>query len=169
MFFYECDEFKDAGWGCCYRSFQNLLGLYGCKLSMKDLFTRMGGDLSRNPRLLWREPAEFIKCVPERFVSFSYLWVKTSDDIAHMLRTTPGEYVRLHGDIQKVVANLVNLFGAVLLDNGIYAYCLWREGKEWKLADPHVFRRDKVVRTLPNLAVLLLGSPCWMLLSLGRH
>lgn len=158
MFHFNCDDFKDNGWGCCYRSFQNLMKYHAIHFPMEKLVDALGEGH-------WIEPAELAPLVKEPLRAFCFIWVKDVQGYKNMRRTQPTEYQNLNGKILHVVVALCKRFGAVILDNGTFAYCLWKEGDLWKLADPHCFRRESVVRTMEGLGFLT-SSKCWMFLGI---
>lgn len=160
--YYDCDEVRDSGWGCCYRSFQNLMRFHGVTYSMKKLVEQLGGEH-------WLEPAELIAVTPNTFKCHTFLWYKNRSATKNMRRTSKSEYKTVNGSVCSITERLLYRYGAIVLDNGTSAYCLRKGENFWELLDPHCFREEGVLRKIEDLSVFLNPHPCWMFFAVERN
>lgn len=154
-----CDDNKDAGWGCCYRSFQNAMLLHNRTVEMDDIVTSVGQ---------WTEPAKLVRHLPPDLVGHTLLWFSVPQSLRDMRFTAPEDYTTivpkdaLMGTIRTLAKTC-----SFIIDNGTYAYCIvYSNG--WILVDPHQDEQAHVAARLPSLEPFLRRSNLWMILAIER-
>ena len=165
FYHYACDDFKDGGWGCCYRSFQNLMKFHGVEYPMDGLIEQLGSEH-------WLEPAELIPVLPEYFKGHLFLWCKKDTDVKCMRRTKPSQYKIVSGSVKSIIERVIVRYGAIIIDNGTSAYCLQKSDENssdtWDLIDPHCYSQDHVLRKISDLKKFLDTHDCWMILAVQQ-
>jgi hypothetical protein len=158
-FHQNCDDNKDAGWGCCYRSYQNAMLLHGEQTTFSDIVDVHGS---------WTEPPKLRKFIPAGFDARTYLWFKRPQDLQHMKFTGPEDYdVVVHKDKLEQVFTRSAKTCSMIIDDGTYAYCLVYS-RGWMLLDPHVDVSAKVSRRITSLTTFLNTRPLWMIMTIRR-
>ena len=154
---YNCDEYEDEGWGCCYRSMQNACLLHNKDVKMSDIVETPGS---------WVEPAELLKFVPSSLSYSTYLWMKTPEALQQMRSTTPEDYEQVLNKAE-LLPTLYNCAktSALLMDDGMRAYCVFYSNG-WILLDPHTTDPETVVRPIPNIGSFLMAHNLWMIAAI---
>lgn len=172
IYHYCCDDIDDRGWGCVFRSFQNAAEILGSHVSMKAMVKHFGEE--------WLEPPLLVPWIPAELSGNTFLWLRPQDSDAEcdMLRTTRKDYdVQLHarGTGMRIygsasILHLFDVYDTLVIDNGMLAYCLVREGPgRYYILDPHNTVASKVRRKLEKPVDFLAHCRCWMVLALKRR
>lgn len=172
LYHYHCDDIDDRGWGCVFRSLQNAVALLGQRVSMRAMVDKFGKA--------WIEPAMLTPFIPSELESKTFLWLDPNhkDAECEMLRTTPKDYdVLLHarGSHMRmfgagIILQLLDTFSVLVIDNGVLAYCVYREGPgKYYILDPHTTELDKVRRRLEKPVGFMEHCKCWMVIALKQH
>ena len=153
-----CDDQKDAGWGCVFRSFQNAMLLHGRGIDFDDIVESYGE---------WTEPPKLRKYVPNGFRARTYLWFARPEALAKMRFTAPEDYdfiVPKH-DLMNLLRKLAKT-SSFIIDDGTFGYCLvYSNG--WLLIDPHHDIQCKVA-SIASIDAFLKGRELWMIMAIER-
>lgn len=161
LFHYHCDEIDDRGWGCVFRSMQNATYLIAARpVSMRSMVDRFGPS--------WIEPAELVPFVPRSMMSQTWLYTKTSTAHYLMARTFPHQYEFHTHKVADLLSLPLNEFYLVV-DNGVFAYCLYHHDHEYWLIDPHTTDPRLARRSLSDAVEFLSRSDCWMVLAIKKR
>lgn len=172
IYHYCCDGIDDQGWGCMFRSLQNAVTMLGYRVSMRGMVDAFGET--------WLEPPMLTTWVPPGLTSNTFLWLQPRDKDAEsdMLHSTPRDYdVLLHaiGTHTRMygagsILRLLDVYDVAVIDNGVFAYCLYREcSGRYYILDPHTTDASKVKRELDKPVEFLEHSRCWMVIALKRQ
>lgn len=158
FYHYNCGTFKDAGWGCCYRSYQNAMLLHGQNVDMESLVALFGEGQ-------WIEPAMLANILPTGYRQRSLLWFQKPEALHHMKYTKPEDYQILI-PCNKITETLTRLArtATFIIDDGVFAYCLFYSNG-WVILDPHTIQQQNVLIRLPSLLEWLVKSELWMILA----
>lgn len=159
-FHQNCDDNKDAGWGCCYRSYQNAMLLHGTKTKFDDLVETIGS---------WTEPPNLRKFIPENFEAKTYLWFERPEALRNMKYSVPEDYdVIVHREKLEYVLESVAKTCSMIIDDGTSAYCLVYS-RGWVLLDPHVNAAKKVTRRIKSVGTFMRTRPLWMIMTIKKR
>lgn len=174
-FHYCCDDVKDKGWGCVYRSWQNACKATGRAVpTMAELTTRVGivTPVSRS-YANWTEPACLMR--GEQCASLFYSapgYVRRGRQLS-----APGDYAVQTSALSDLTAALRELVGedgacpvAAVLDDGTFGYCVLVQAGEGDgeptctLLDPHTLEGSSMPLRLSwrGLVAMLENRPLWM-------
>lgn len=159
FYHYDCGNYKDAGWGCCYRSYQNAMLLHGVQIDMTSLVDLFGEGN-------WIEPAMLKSLIPQSYQYISLLWYQKPEALRSMKFTKPEDY-----DILMTKHEIINKLrqlaktSTFVVDNGLFAYCLFYSNG-WIVLDPHTTKQEHVLIKIHSLFEWLQKSNLWMILAI---
>ena len=145
IYYYNCDDVKDEGWGCVYRSWQNALELQGMSVMSIPEMIRLG---IRNEKSNWIEPAQLnpLTCMYTNKTIESCVYInEDSGGTGRMNFTKPQNYEKIildKTDFLNWLLTKLTLGYSIVIDNGTFGHCI----KGDKIYDPHTTREDKVIK-----------------------
>lgn len=156
IYHWKCDEIDDRGWGCAYRSFQSAASRLGYTISMRQMVDFYG--------IQQVEPAMMHPFIPSGVEPKTYLWLKTPGGKENMKSTTPQQYTYRLRHTLGILRLLME--HTLVINNGVFVYCLYRDEHGYFLLDPRTTDPRKVRRKLPDVSAFLDHVNCWMILAL---
>jgi hypothetical protein len=160
-FCYGSEGVDDHGWGCCYRSLQNVLCVLGVS-PVPHINTLV--DISNNrPRSKWVEPAQLVRAVPDACTTESAVALLSGRAQEAMLFTTPADYTHTFVEreaLEAWVRAALDAGGALLLDNGTCSYAMDARSAVCTLYDPHTSNPSAVPSTVDLHELLSRWDTC---------
>lgn len=173
-FYYGCDGVKDHGWGCSYRNLQTILSAYGRNTTIPTIdellmYFRNKNVVRHNMIVpsLWIEPQHIRMYLQEKH-KFSGQHVLVApmglaSASKYLLKTKVDDFDVTYYNTKLLMDEIHNYFEKetlpIVIDNGIYSYCIHRRGDGYVLIDPHV-EGENHVREIDVLKFL--GNETWM-------
>lgn len=159
-------ENRDQGWGCVYRSFQNVQSFLGAPVSPLGLLLRACGRVPPE----WAEPAMFARpkvrevggLLPPGWAVEPFLVGHSSQWLRH---TQAVEYTRAAARDVFNVGPDVAPRTAFVVDDGVSAFAIVPYQGAWWWVDPHV---GHGVRRSADVVRRLEAQPGWMVLRVTR-
>ena len=161
---YGSQHLQDHGWGCVYRSLQNLTAMRKLPVpTISQMQQDIGIDPSGTGRHLWIEPIDVRRYLPENAALVLFSNVDNPDD--YMLRTRASDVDRIvttKQDADDFLRACLAKQQPVLLDDSVYSYLLiGLLDDDYIYIDPHC--SDNNVRSLSRSEFY--NRNLWMMLS----
>ena len=149
---YYDNNINDCGWGCSYRNLQTILSCYKKYYNsdiiipkIQDIVIYFGKNIKdKNLMNLWIEPYDIHNYLLKYFTGYNYLYVTKDSDITKILKTnimvylnTNSVYTNFEDIYNLITKHFTKTKLPIIIDNGIYSYCLTIYKEELFLIDPH--------------------------------
>tara|TARA_B100000161_G_C33525743_1_gene403442 strand:+ start:342 stop:911 length:570 start_codon:yes stop_codon:yes gene_type:complete len=165
LYHYGMEDFDDTGFGCSYRNIQTLLSAYKKYYdfsinipNIRELLEYFNPDYLNKTKQkdLWIEPYHVSQYLFQNFnIDFvNTLYVTKDEDINKILKTDVNVYLLNKTYHKNNFTELLNLFHKhflksklpIIIDNGIYSYCIKNIGDKVTLIDPHTKSSDGLLK-----------------------
>tara|TARA_Y100000589_G_C26994775_1_gene564151 strand:- start:129 stop:707 length:579 start_codon:yes stop_codon:yes gene_type:complete len=181
IYHYCIDDFNDVGFGCSYRNIQTILSAvkkyYKNDISIpnvKSILKYFNNDYEKKIKQgktqeLWIEPyhiSEYLKNY-YKIKGQNILYLLEDQDISKILKTDIFIYlsdsIYHKSNFNKVLEIINEHFNKnkipIVIDNGVYSYCLTKINENFILIDPHTTNDDNATKIIDEV---FLKNSFWM-------
>ena len=179
LYHYGMEDYDDIGFGCSYRNIQTILSAYKKYYdnnitipNIRELLNYFNKDYLNivNKKDLWIEPYHISNYLFQNFnIKFiNTIYVTKDEDITKILKTDINVYLSNKTYHKNNFIELLNLFKIhfsksklpIIIDNGVYSYCIKTINDKVILIDPHTTSDDNVIK---HKDISFIKNTFWMI------